>query len=116
MTLAEAAARPTAMLAPLIAALAITGCSASTGTKSMARADVEKQSTVELARTVGVKPSEVPPIHCPGDLEAKVGNTMTCSLGGPPGKVFDVLITVTKVNDNTNRVFFDVKVAKQPRP
>ena len=108
-------ARPLTAAAALIALLSISACSASTGTKSMPRADVEKQSTIELARAVGVKTTQVPPIHCPGDLEAKVGNTMICSLGEAPGKIFDVLITVTKVNDKTDRVFFDVKVAKQPR-
>lgn len=98
-----------------LAAVSLAACGASVGTKAMPQAAVERQSTIELSKVVGVPVSQVPPIHCPGDLEAKVGTKMICAFGQAPGKIYDMTVTVTKVNDKTNRVFFDVKVANQPR-
>lgn len=93
------------------AAFAIAGC----GEKYMPQADVEKQSAIELGKVVGVPTSQVPPIKCPGDLKGEVGTKMTCVLGNPGQKQYDTYITVTKVNEDTNKVFFDIKVAKTPR-
>jgi len=101
--------------AACIAAAALTACGASVGTKTMPQAAVEKQSTIELAKVVGVPVSQVPPVNCPGDLEAKVGTKMICAFGQAPGKIYDMTVTVTKVNEKTNRVYFDVNVANQPR-
>ena len=100
-------------LAALGSTLAIAGCGA--GEKYMPQADVEKQSAIELAKVVGVPASKVPPIKCPGDLKAKVGTKMTCVLGNPGQKQYDTYITVTKVDEGSNQVFFDIKVAKTPR-
>ena len=101
--------------AALLAAVAVAGCSVSAGEKTMSQADVEKQSAIELGKSVGIATEKVPPIKCPGDLKAKVGTTMTCVLGNPGGKTYDTLITVTKVDDSTDKVYFDIKVAKAPR-
>ena len=93
------------------AIFAIAGC----GDSYMPQADVEKQSAIELGKVVGVPTSQVPPIKCPGDLKAVVGTKMTCVLGNPGQKQYDTYITVTKVNKDSNKVFFDIKVAKTPR-
>lgn len=82
----------------------------------MKQADVEKEASTELGKLVGVPASQVPPLKCPGDLKAKVGEKMTCLLGEPGGKTYDTFVTVTKVDESTKKVFFDVKVAKTPRP
>lgn len=103
----------TAVIAATAATIAVAGCGS--GEKYMPQADVEKQSAIELGKVVGVPTDKVPPIKCPGDLKAKVGTKMTCVLGQPGGKQYDTYITVTKVDENTNKVFFDIKVAKTPR-
>ena len=107
-------ARFTAVTACIVAA-ALPACGASIGTKAMPQADVETQSKIELSKVVGVPVSQVPPVNCPGDLEAKVGAKMICAFGQAPGRIYDMTVTVKKVNDKTKRVYFDVNVANQPR-
>lgn len=107
--------RPALLGLLLTSAFVAAGCSVSSGEKTMPKAEVEKQSAIELGKSVGVPASKVPPINCPGDLKAKVGATMTCVLGDPAGKTYDTLITVTRVDDKTNQVYFDIKVSKTPR-
>ena len=92
-------------------ALVLSGC----GDLYMPEADVEKQSAVELAKTVGVPVSKVPPIDCPGDLKAVVGQKMTCVLGKAGARQYDTYITVTRVDKDKEAVFFDIKVADTPR-
>jgi len=98
-----------------VLAAAATGCSVSLGEKTMPEAEVEKQAAIELGKKVGVPTDQVPPINCPDDLKAKVGTQMTCVIGDPGGKTYDTLITVTKVDESTDKVFFDIKVADTPR-
>jgi len=111
--------RPTRIttVAAVLAAAGVVagGCSISTGEKTMPQAEVEKQTTIELGKKVGVPTDQVPPINCPDDLKAKVGTQMTCVIGDPGGKTYDTLITVTKVDESTDKVFFDIKVADTPR-
>ena len=107
--------RAWAMMLSCLVAVALAACGASVGTKAMPRVEVEKQSKIELSKVVGVPVSQVPPVNCPGDLEAKVGAKMICAFGQAPGKIYDMTVTVTKVNDKTKRVYFDVNVANQPR-
>lgn len=95
--------------------VALTGCSISAGDKYMKQSEVQTKAAEALAQSKNLPVSSVPPITCPGDLKAKVGTTMTCSIGTPP-KVYDVKVTVTSVDDKTDQVYFDVKVAETPRP
>ena len=109
------ATRITNVAALLAAVVVATGCSLSVGGKTMPQAEVEKQTAVELGKKVGIPTDQVPPVKCPGDLKAKVGTQMTCVLGDPGGKSYNTLLTVTKVDDSTDKVFFDIKVADRPR-
>jgi hypothetical protein len=80
------------------------------GDAEVPKADVEQQAMKTLSATVG---KESPPITCPGNLKAKVGTTMTCSIS-LDGKTHDVTITVTGI-EGTNAKF-NVEVASNPRP
>ncbi|MFL6090007.1 MAG: DUF4333 domain-containing protein [Aeromicrobium sp.] len=71
-------------------AVLLTGCS-----KTVSKADVEKQSATQLA---AVTNQPVPKVTCPGDLEAKVGATMKCTLVAKGDTVkYPVTITVTSL-------------------
>lgn len=100
----------------VVALLAVTaaGCSVSVGDKYMKQSEVQTKAAEALAQSKKLPLSSVPPISCPGDLKGKVGTTMVCSIGMPP-KVYDVNIKVTKVDDNTDQIYFDISVAKTPR-
>ena len=98
----------------VITALAAAGCSVSVGDKYMKQSEVQTKAAEALAQSKNLPVSSVPPISCPGDLKGKVGTTMTCSIGTPP-KVYDVNLKVTKVDDSSNQIYFDISVAKTPR-
>lgn len=72
--------------------------SVSVGGGDVAQAEVEAQVASQLAKTVdnGLTPT----IVCPGDLDAKVGATMTCELSveGQDG-TYPVFVEVTAVKD-----------------
>lgn len=96
-------------------AATVSGCSVSVGDKYMKQSEVEAKAAEALAQSKNLPVSSVPPITCPGDLKGKVGTTMTCSIGTPP-KVYDVNLNVTRFDEKTDQVYFDVKVANTPRP
>jgi hypothetical protein len=59
----------------LVALAALAGCGDSTPTVKQSK--VEDKISSGLEKEVGSKPDD---ITCPGDLEGKVGKTMTCKL------------------------------------
>ena len=94
----------------VIAALAFAACggSISVGGSSISKDEIAKQASASLEQSVGSKP---PPITCPEDLAATVGETTTCVMQGTDGD-YNVAVTITKV-DGTNATF-DVQVADTP--
>lgn len=99
----------------IVAALAFVGCSAGAGEEVVKKSEVEQQAITQLAASKGIPLSQAPKLTCPEDLKAKVGATLTCSIGTPPGKVYDVSIVVDSVDKETNKVNFNIKVADTPR-
>ncbi|PZS25711.1 MAG: DUF4333 domain-containing protein [Pseudonocardiales bacterium] len=96
----------------VLAACALTSCSASISSgKKVAKAEVEKLSSDQLAAKTGQAPKSV---TCPGDLKAKVGTVMRCSLATSDGRKFGFAVTVTSVKDNV--AHFDIKVDDKPTP
>lgn len=91
----------------VIAALALAACggSVSVGGSSISKDEIAKQASASLEQSVGSKP---PPITCPEDLDATVGETTTCVMHGDDGE-YDVAVEITEV-DGTNATF-DVQVA-----
>jgi len=85
--------------------LLVAGCS--TGTPSVAKADVETQAKSKLTTLTGVAPDSV---TCPGDLAATVGQTMRCELSAGGSKI-GLTVTVTEVGDTAK---FDIKVDDAP--
>lgn len=78
-------------LAP--AALVLAACSTST---SVSQSDVEAQVKNGVVEEIGLAAEDVT-VACPGDLEAKAGTTMTCTVtaGEESG---DILVTVNTVD------------------
>jgi len=106
----RAASRSVALAGVLAAVLAVSACS---GTKSVAKAEVEDQSRAQLTATVG---EQVPPVVCPGDLVASVGTVMVCSItSAETGQTYDVTLTVTSVDSSTGSAEWDIKVADTPK-
>ncbi|MDX6648377.1 MAG: hypothetical protein QOJ97_328 [Solirubrobacteraceae bacterium] len=77
----------------LLSALALAACGA--GEKILPKADVEQAAKEQLTATVGQTPKS---IGCPGDMKAKVGETMRCTLTADDGTKLGVTITVKKVD------------------
>ena len=96
------------------ASLVLGACSASVsvGTKTIAKDELQTEVQSQLSKTVG---KEAPPITCPGDLEAKVDATTTCTLTDSAG-TYDVAVKVTSVDGGTGTAKFDIQVAEQPNP
>ncbi len=98
--------------------LMLCGCSASVSVgesapedlpTSVSSAEVEAKAQDALTQQVG---QQAPPVTCSEDLPAEAGATITCSMSD--GQVsYDVLITVTSVDDDSV-VNFDVQVADLP--
>lgn len=89
-----------AVIGLLVLSMGAASCSGSVsvGGGAVAQAEVEAQVASQLAKTVdnGVTPT----IVCPGDLDAKVGATMTCELSveGEDG-TYPVFVEVNAVKD-----------------
>lgn len=77
---------------------------AKNATPTVAKSNVESQVSQQLEAKVGQRPDS---ISCPGDLEGKVGTTMTCTLTDS-GDSRPVDLTVTSVDGLT--VNFDISV------
>ncbi len=98
---------------PLLGTLALlAGCSGSVDVdigKRVPEDQVERNAQAALSAKVG---SQAPPIDCPDDLGAKVGEQLTCTTE-LDGKPYDVTVEVTSVEGGD--VKFDVQVADEPR-
>jgi hypothetical protein len=71
----------------------ISGC----GKKVVSQSTVEKQVAQQLAAQVH---QPLPKVVCPGDLDAKVGTTMKCTLTPQASsQVLPVTVTVTSVTN-----------------
>lgn len=86
----------------LLAAMAVTGaalsgCSFSTGTPVVAKADLQKDISERLDKA-GAKPTSV---TCKDDLKGEVGQTVTCEVALSDDNVIDPVVTVTKVEGTT---------------
>lgn len=84
---------------------------ASTGGDSVKKADVEKQVVDQLTAKVGEQPKS---ISCPGNLKAKVGTTMLCTLIAADGAKYGLTVDITSIEDNT--VNFGIKIGSSPTP
>ncbi len=95
------------------ASLSLAACSGdasvSVGEPAVPKEKVQTNAQAQLTKVVGQK---FPPISCPADLKAKLGEKMICTVT-LSGKPYDVTITVTSVNGTD--VKYDVKVASTPR-
>jgi Domain of unknown function (DUF4333) len=90
--------------------LLTSACHASIGKKEVPQHTVETQVAKELAAQVN---QPTPTVHCPGDLTAKVGSSIRCTLI-PKGTSTTFAVVVT-VNSVTNGVaHFSAQVAKEP--
>ena len=87
-----------------IAALALSGCfsksddSGDAGAVAFLTAEqVQDGARYVIDQRKGVKSSSLKDLKCPGNLQGKVGTSMTCTLVSE-GKTYDVLIKVTSVD------------------
>ena len=94
------------------ASLVLGACSADVGvgTKTLGKDELQTEVQSQLSKSVG-KPA--PPITCPGDLDAKVDATTTCTMTGSDG-TYDVAVKVTSLDGGTAN--FDIQVADHPNP
>ena len=95
-----------------LAAVPVLGLAACSTQLTVSASELGTQAQAALAESTG---GEVPPVTCPSDIEAKVGNTATCSITSDEGDTYDVTITITSVDEATKNVGLDVQVADQPR-
>jgi hypothetical protein len=96
----------------VLAACALSSCGGSISTgKRVSKAEVEKLSSEQLAAKTGQTPKSV---TCPGDLKAKVGAAMRCSVTTSDDRRFGFSVKVTSVKDNV--AHFDIKVDDKPAP
>lgn len=86
-----------------ILALGLSSC----GGVTVAQETVEKTVSERLEAQVGQKPDK---IECPGDLSAKVGETMKCTLTAGSDQL-GVNVQVTEVDGSD--VKFDIQVDEQ---
>ena len=100
----------TRIVSVLATTLALAACSSSDeSVGTLAKGTVETGAMDPLTKKTG---QQAPQITCPGDMPAKVGASMVCSIPLTNG-VYDVTVTVTAVNGTTAQ--FSVEVASAPR-
>jgi hypothetical protein len=91
----------------------IAGCSAHVsigGAPAVPKHTVETEVATTLARQQN---QPVPKVVCPGDLNAKVGTVMYCSLTAQGSSTaFPVKVQVTSINGT--QVHFSIEVSKTP--
>ncbi len=92
-------------IAVIVASALFVGC----GDAEVSKVDVEQGSMKQLSASVG---QASPPITCPGNLKAKVGTKLVCSMP-VEGKTYDVNVTVTEVEGSD--VKYKVAVSDKPR-
>jgi hypothetical protein len=95
--------------------LLITGCSASAhisigGTPAVSKHDVETEVATTLAKQQN---QPVPKVVCPGDLKAKIGTVMMCSLTAKGSATsYPVKLRVNSVSGK--QAHFNIVVSKTP--
>lgn len=83
---------------------------AACGSGTISADDVANKAESALAEKVGQRPD----ITCPDDLEAKKGESETCTLTDPnSGTEYDMTATVSSVEGDTYHL--DFQVAQQPK-
>jgi hypothetical protein len=93
----------------------VTGCSASAhisigGTPSVSKHDVETEVATTLAKQQN---QPVPKVVCPGDLKAKIGTVMYCSLTAKGSTTaYPVKLRVNSVSGK--QAHFNIVVSKTP--
>ncbi len=86
----------------------VAGCSS--GTSAVPKHSVETEVATTLARQVN---QPTPKVVCPGDLEAKIGTVMYCSLTAQGSTtVYPVKVQVDSINGT--QVHFNIQVSKTP--
>ena len=92
-----------ALLVAVASALALPGCFSKSSNSGdavavafLTAAQVQDGARYVLDQRPGVKSNSVKDLTCPGNLQGKVGTTMTCTLERN-GKTYDVVVTVTSV-------------------
>ncbi len=99
----------TRIVSVLATTLALAACSSDDSVGTLAKGTVETGAMDALTKKTG---QQAPQITCPGDMPAKVGASMVCSIPLTNG-IYDVTVTVTAVNGTTAQ--FSVEVASAPR-
>lgn len=94
-------------LTPVVTTIvvAVAACS---GQATMSQSEAEKQISAALEKQVGRKPDKV---TCPGDIDAKVGETMRCTLTADD-VTFGLEMKITSVDGDDAK--FDIKVDEEP--
>lgn len=84
--------------------LSLTACTA-----TVAKGDLEKGISDQLAQKFGDRPAKV---KCPDDLAGKVGTKMHCTVtGAHDGKDYDTIVTVTSAKGT--KIGYSIQVASQ---
>ncbi|RMI35560.1 DUF4333 domain-containing protein [Nocardia stercoris] len=96
-------------IAAAASVVALAGCSVSVGGKSVDKNDVANEISQKLTEQVGKQPDKV---ECPGNLPAKVGATLVCTLTDGTTQ-YDVHVDVTGVDGD--KALFDIKVDDNPK-
>lgn len=96
------------------AAVAFTACGGeaevSVGDDSVSQSEIESKATEALTKEVGQAPAS---IDCPNDLEAKAGESETCTLTTKQGPKYEMTATIKSASDD-GQVEFDFQVADKP--
>ena len=102
------------LISVIVAVSTLAACNASVdvgvGTKTLDKDALQSEVQSQLTKTVG---EEAPPITCPGDLDAEVGESITCTLTDDTG-TYDVVVTVNSIENGTADL--DIQVADAPNP
>jgi hypothetical protein len=96
-----------ALLAPVVALSFLLG--ACGGDDSVSSSEIEEKAKTSLTAKVGQEPAA---IDCPSDLEAKQGETETCTLTDEQGTTYDMTATITSVSGDNYEL--DFQVADKP--
>ena len=99
--------RTAALVSVLAASVALSACEGevSIGGDSVSADDIETEAKSALTAKVGEAPES---IDCPSDLDAKEGESETCTLTAKDGKTYDMTATVSSVDGDTTNLEFQV--------
>ena len=103
--------RATVGVSCLAASLALAACEASVeiGGDSISADDIETEASSALAAKVGQTPKS---IDCPDDLDAKEGESETCTLTAKDGTTYEMTATIESVSDD-GTAHFDFQVGNK---